>query len=104
VEPSADEQFTNAYWSPDARTEAIQGLATLASVTSDDRSLVEAYCAFADSPKPSERFLTMTYAYLLARNWPDAFWSMMQSRADEERNCGCYHRDAPHARQRYPAR
>ncbi len=81
-----DREFTNAYWSPTAHTEAIQGLAQLASISTEDAAAVEAFTGFSRSSDPAERFLAITYSPLISQNWPDAFWTILDERSREETN------------------
>ncbi len=85
VSPDADEAFTSPGWSPSARTEAIQGLGYLAEV-SDERTVVDAFSAFAQSPDPVERYLAVRHAVSLAARWRDDLWRILEGRGASERN------------------
>jgi hypothetical protein len=86
-DPPADveETFTSPFWSPSARTEAIQGLSHLLWAQADDAAATRLRMIAATDPWPSHRYLVVRYAPMWLRQMPSDFWSLVEEVAATEK-------------------
>jgi len=84
-QPDPEQKFDHAGWSPAPRIAAAGGLPWLAAHRPDKEMLL-AVRTLGDDQVPAVRFLLLTELWRIYPNSPEAFWAVIEGRAETEDN------------------